>query len=387
MFGTGAAAPAFEVLSGDLAMGGNNITGLDHVNGNDASQLSFLGNSIEQKDITNGTIRGKDLDDSIAGNCLNFAPLPVGRVMELTQNCVDNGHVVDNGLDNSSLMMNEGYTFDFVSLKTALEAGNLSLGDGVRSSSGALALDVLSEFTFQSGQLDLAQDAVHTGEIASGGVTEFDIKNANVTSADLRDPAVKRDDIFNNAVRSSHIAANQILGEAGATDHIKDNTIDDLDVVNDGLDSSSLKTGAVGGAELSNTNVVNSSHVVLGDGLTDTGSDGSIDVQAADSTISVLSSGLDIARGGIGALEIVRNGVNSTNLDMGSGLVDSGSDGTVDVRVDGSTITIGGSGLQVVAGGIGGNQIATGAVTGAELSNTGIVNRTHISPGSITEAG
>ena len=83
-------------------------------------------------------------------------------------------------------------------------------GDGIDITANQVTVDVTSDFSFNSGELQLAANSVDTSEIVDSAVTEAKIGNNAVTSSKIAGNAVGSAQISDGAVGSSELAGNAV---------------------------------------------------------------------------------------------------------------------------------------------------------------------------------
>ena len=83
-------------------------------------------------------------------------------------------------------------------------------GNGIDITANNISVDVTSDFSFNSGELQLASDSVDTAEIKDSAVTEAKIGNNAVTASKIAGNAVGSAQISDGAVGSSELAGNAV---------------------------------------------------------------------------------------------------------------------------------------------------------------------------------
>ena len=83
-------------------------------------------------------------------------------------------------------------------------------GNGIDITASQVSVDVTSDFTFNSGELQLAANSVDTSEIVDSAVTEAKIGNNAVTASKIAGNAVGSAQISDGAVGSSELAGNAV---------------------------------------------------------------------------------------------------------------------------------------------------------------------------------
>jgi|TARA_B100000424_G_scaffold255243_1_gene234034 hypothetical protein len=89
-------------------------------------------------------------------------------------------------------------------------------GNGIDITGNQVSVDVTSDFTFSSGQLQLATDSVDTAEIKANAVDTAEIKDNAVTTAKLPDSTSTSDGV--TLAKLQHIATDKVLGRTTASD-------------------------------------------------------------------------------------------------------------------------------------------------------------------------
>ena len=82
----------------------------------------------------------------------------------------------------------------------------VSGGNGIDITANNISVDVTSDFTFSSGELQLATDSVDTAEIKANAVDTAEIADSAVTEAKIGNNAVTASKIAGNAVGSAQIS-------------------------------------------------------------------------------------------------------------------------------------------------------------------------------------
>ncbi|WP_339816075.1 hypothetical protein, partial [uncultured Imperialibacter sp.] len=201
----------------------------------------------------------------------------------------------------------------------------------------------------------LANDAVTTNKLINDAVTTGKIADGNVQTADIADANVTTVKIADNAITTAKIQDGQVQ-----TSDIADANVTTAKIADGNVTTAKLNDDAVTAAKLNAD--------VSGAGLIQNGTTGAIDIGAGNG-ITVNADNIQVDISGI----------------AGTALADDGSDGTLDVQVDGSTIGVTGNALFVPNAGIGTAQIANAGVTTAKLAD-GNVTTVKIADGSVTTA-
>ena len=89
-------------------------------------------------------------------------------------------------------------------------------GNGIDITANNISVDVTSDFTFSSGELQLATDSVDSAEIKADAVDTAEIKDNAVTTAKLPDSTSTSDGV--TLAKLQHIATDKVLGRTTASD-------------------------------------------------------------------------------------------------------------------------------------------------------------------------
>jgi len=89
-------------------------------------------------------------------------------------------------------------------------------GNGIDITGNQISVDVTSDFTFSSGELQLATDSVDSAEIKANAVDTAEIKDNAVTTAKLPDSTSTSDGV--TLAKLQHIATDKVLGRTTASD-------------------------------------------------------------------------------------------------------------------------------------------------------------------------
>lgn len=120
-----------------------------------------------------------------------------------------------------------------------------------------------------------------------------------------------------------------------------------------------LQAGSIGAGSITGTQL---NSAIAADGLGIDGS-GNLEVLTDGTTLEIVGDNLQIVDGGIDTTQLADDGVTAAKINSdvaGDGLTQNGTDGSLQVNADSSTLEVSGDALQVKADGITGTHLAAG---------------------------
>lgn len=305
----------------------------------------------------------------------------------------------------SALTRNDTLTFKAgsnVTLSASNDTLTISASGGgsaitIRSNGTAVTtspsdMDFSSKFTVtdankaDSVEIDIASGAITTTEISDGTITNADIS----ASAAIAESKISFN--TNDGSRHDHVAADITDTNAGTditADLEEESHASEHDGSGIGVSGETLNVKATDGIVVTTDSV----RILLktSSGLQIVSGTGAVDSLAADSTSWIATDGdvaakanssvtLTAGDGLSGGGDLSANRTFAVNLDTDGGL--ETVDDSINVRLDGSTLTTSSAGLKVAADGITSTEIATDAVGTAELAPNVAVEIVRISGGS-----
>jgi len=364
------------------------------------TDLDFNGSQFAITDATTAdSVEIKIATDGITST--EIATNAVGKV-ELAPNVAVEIIRISGG---STLTRNDTLTFKAGSnvtlsasndtLTIAASGGGSSINvrsSGTSVSSAPTDMDFSSKFTVTDAN---KADSVEI-DIASGAITTTEISDGTITNADISSSAAIAESKLsfntNDGSRHDHVAADITDTNAGTditADLEEESHATEHDGSGIGVSGETLNIKATDGIKVSTDSV--RIQLKTGSGLQIVSGSGAVDSLAADSTSWIatdsdvsakanssvtLTAGDGLSGGG----DLSANRTFAVNLDTDGGL--ETVDDSINVKLDGSTLTTSSAGLKVATGGITATEIATDAVGTAELAPNIAVEIVRISGGS-----
>ena len=341
----------------------------DMAAGSDAAGASMFieqGTANSDKGFVCTTNKGSDV---VGTNALAFSQYTGVATIEAGAALSKTGERLDVEVDGSSIeVSSDALRVKAAGITDAMLAGGISNAKLANSTISGIALgSPLAALTpgTNSG-LAMSDAAGFNGSAArqiavsfSGGTLDSDSNGIKVASSGIGTLQIADSAVTNGKLAGSISASKLTLGTAFA--NASDNLTLANGVAGNGL---ALSAGQVLSVDLNGTTLALSA-----DGLK-INDDGVGAAQLADNavgTAAVADSAITNAKlaGSITAAKLAGS-IPADKLNLGQGVEESG--GNLQVKLDGSSLARGASGIKVADGGIGASQITDGVIAGAKLS-------------------
>jgi hypothetical protein len=368
---TVAAAPAFEIFSGDLQMNGNNIDNIGSLSVNTALTDGNISESITLGASASVSTEALNQNGANSGQVLEWTGsqwTPADnytQTLTVTNNTsqkndqitISNGNTVtisdayEANTDNQALSATNKSNHNTISLTNG---GTVAIEDSYEANTDSQTLTVTNNTSQKNDQITLSNGNTVTISDAYEADTQANAGQGLTKSSGTIDVGsgwaltVNTDSVD---VDTSTLAGSLLTNSSGALT-ISDNSLDDGQIVGNGLDSSSLESGSVGSSELASGAVTEAGGEIADGAVNSTAiKDGSVATGDLAFTPATSSDLLDIQDSGGNVLSdasdlkfIASGDASVTVTDQGSGVAQvevSATDtdsNTTDISDSGSSV-------------------------------------------------